>query len=421
MQESTGRSDSEGDGKSRGKKSMNCQIIKDNEYHEKYLLERLSQQELTEYKQHLKECEACRKELENQLLVIGSLREIGKKQMKDEIRRQVEKQKIEADRFNWNMVLKIAAVILFFVITPGMIYYYSTFSPAVEKKSDTAREIAFGETSEDVKEPSLSEISSEKERVEAEKGRRDTPSEETQDIEQETVSQEITPKQEISVDDKDQLSAISKSKTEQSLDELTGIPASPAEGGPPTAASAEGRQGREKQVTPYAATAPLKQSEHEYERVESAKRLDKKVGLSRGIEEPSQYTYSYQSMIPTCAEKTLSSDKMEDMKRESLPPQTWLFQSDNRQIQVEVKLSEHPEEEAEANQLPGQFPVEVLRRDSLNLYMQWFVNQTLYSLNPQEIIIQSTNSDTLIMTAQNKYIYLIPLTEQVSQASQQKP
>jgi hypothetical protein len=421
MQESTGRSDSEGDGKSRGKKSMNCQIIKDNEYHEKYLLERLSQKELAEYKQHLKECESCRKELENQLLVIGSLREIGKKQMKDEIRWQVEKQKIGADRFNWNMVLKIAAVILFFVITPGMIYYYSTFSPAVEKKSDTVREIAFGETTEDAKEPSLSEISTEKERVEAEKRKRDLALEKPKDIEQKAVSEEITPKPEITIDDEDQFFATSESKTKQSLDKLTRMPVSPAEKGAPTAASTESWKGREKQVTDYVATTPSKQSEHEYEGIETTKRLDKKVGLSSSVEEPSQHTYSYQSMIPTSAEKSLLSEKLDKSKLGSLIPQTWLFQSDKRQIQVEVKLSERPKEEATENQLPVQFPVEVLRRDSLNLYMQWFVNPTLYSLNPQEIIIQSTNSDTLIMTAQNKYIYLIPLTDHVSQASQQKP
>lgn len=400
---------------------MNCQIIQDNDYHEKYLLERLSQQELSEYKQHLKECESCRKELGNQALVIGSLREIGKKHMKDEIRRQVEEQKIEADRFNWNMLLKIAAVILFFVITPGIIYYYSTFGPAIEKKSDTARKIALGETTEDVREPSVSEISSEKGRAETIKGRRDLPLVESKDIEQKAFSEEINQKPKITDDDEDQLPAISKSKTDQSLDKLTSLPAPPAEGGEPTAASTEGWQEKEKQVTDYAATAQLKQSDHEYNEVESAKILDKKVGQSRGIEQSPHYTYSYQSMIPTSAEKTILSDRMEDRKRESLPQQTWLFQSANRQIQIEVKLSERPKEEAEANQLPVQFPVEILKQDSLNLYMQWFVNQTLYSLNPQEIIIQSTKNDTLIVTAQNKYIYLIPLTEQVSQASQQKP
>ncbi|MEJ2538051.1 MAG: zf-HC2 domain-containing protein, partial [Calditrichia bacterium] len=115
---------------------MDCNFIEKNEIHDKYLLHKLSDEEKQEYEQHIQDCERCRKELEHQLLIIGGIRQMGREEMKLEIRRQAEVYRQQRAGANWTVILKTAAVILFLVLAPGMIYYYQYFAP-LEKQKQT--------------------------------------------------------------------------------------------------------------------------------------------------------------------------------------------------------------------------------------------------------------------------------------------
>lgn len=108
---------------------MDCQYILRNEIHEKYLLGRLSEAEKAAYLTHVRECESCRRELENQRLLIEGIREAGRREMKREIRRQVEKMRRERRQETRRVLLRIAAVLLFLVLAPGLVYYYQYFAP----------------------------------------------------------------------------------------------------------------------------------------------------------------------------------------------------------------------------------------------------------------------------------------------------
>ena len=52
---------------------MNCAYILQNEIHEKYLLDKLTESEKQEYKNHLQNCPTCSEALENERLLIAGI------------------------------------------------------------------------------------------------------------------------------------------------------------------------------------------------------------------------------------------------------------------------------------------------------------------------------------------------------------
>lgn len=113
---------------------MNCMYNQSPEIYEDYLLNRLSEEEKKEFELHLSSCSQCQKELEFTRIFIAGIREIGKQEMKAEIRRQVEQKPIAPTGFNWGILLRAAAIILFLLVAPGMIYYYWYFIPNQQQK-----------------------------------------------------------------------------------------------------------------------------------------------------------------------------------------------------------------------------------------------------------------------------------------------
>ena len=105
---------------------MDCRYIQQNEIHEKYLLNRLADAEKAEYEKHIEDCTLCRKELERQREIIEGIREIGLQEMKNEIHQQVEHLKAERKSVDWQMILKIAAIVFIIAIIPSAIYYFQT-------------------------------------------------------------------------------------------------------------------------------------------------------------------------------------------------------------------------------------------------------------------------------------------------------
>lgn len=105
---------------------MDCSYIQQNEIHEKYLLNRLAEAEKAEYEKHIEDCTLCQKELEKQRTIIEGIREIGFQEMKNEIHQQVALVKAERKSVDWQMVLKVAAVLFMIAIIPSAIYYFQT-------------------------------------------------------------------------------------------------------------------------------------------------------------------------------------------------------------------------------------------------------------------------------------------------------
>lgn len=108
---------------------MNCEIIQKNDLHEKYLLERMSDSEKLAYEEHLQSCAACRKQLQAQRRLISGIREIGRSEMKEEIRRQVSSLDGVGKRVNWGTLMRIAAVLFIVVLSPTVYYVYKTSVP----------------------------------------------------------------------------------------------------------------------------------------------------------------------------------------------------------------------------------------------------------------------------------------------------
>jgi len=108
---------------------MDCKFIKQNDIHERYLLDRLSDNEKAEYLSHLKSCKACKNTLDSEKEILNSVRHFGKSEMKSEIAKQVAEIKSREKNISWDMILKVAAIFFFLVITPGLVYYYQSVEP----------------------------------------------------------------------------------------------------------------------------------------------------------------------------------------------------------------------------------------------------------------------------------------------------
>lgn len=108
---------------------MDCKFISQNDFLERYLLDRLTESEKAEYLSHLTACESCKSKLESEKELIGSVRHFGKKEMKSEIAKQVTAIKSKKKDVDWDMILKVAAIFFFLVITPGLVYYYQSVEP----------------------------------------------------------------------------------------------------------------------------------------------------------------------------------------------------------------------------------------------------------------------------------------------------
>jgi len=108
---------------------MDCKYIEQNDIHEKYLLDKLNGNEKAEYLSHLNSCEICKNTLDSEKNIIGTVRHFGKIEMKSEIARQVAEIKSREKNVSWDMILKVAAIFFFLVITPGLVYYYQSIEP----------------------------------------------------------------------------------------------------------------------------------------------------------------------------------------------------------------------------------------------------------------------------------------------------
>jgi hypothetical protein len=108
---------------------MDCKFINENDICERYLLDRLNENEKAEYLSHLNSCDSCKSKLDSEKDLLASVRHFGKTEMKSEIAKQVAEIRSKEKDVSWDMILKVAAIFFFLVITPGLVYYYQSVEP----------------------------------------------------------------------------------------------------------------------------------------------------------------------------------------------------------------------------------------------------------------------------------------------------
>jgi hypothetical protein len=101
---------------------MACDYMLREDFYELYLMNRLNPDEKAAFENHLKSCSDCRQKLEAERELIGGIRNEAKREMKLEIQRQAEIYREQKHNTDWTLVVKVAAVVFFLVIMPGMLY-----------------------------------------------------------------------------------------------------------------------------------------------------------------------------------------------------------------------------------------------------------------------------------------------------------
>ncbi len=380
---------------------MDCNFIEKNEIHEKYLLHKLSDEEKSEYEQHIRDCDRCRKELERQRLIIGGIRKMGHEEMKLEIKRQVEEYRKQTTGANWTLILKTAAVILFLVLTPGMIYYYQYYAP-LEKQKQTLRNSQAEGRAEEIGKISTRGIGSlaEKEIV-SEPGAME---------DKESVEDDASP---VTI-------AIPKDKT---LPEKTTKPEPAMEQELSEVRDFRARSNMEKlDLSRKKIEPPLSQSG-----ASTSDELLPQAGEGQAIPGKGSVPDKIFRYNMTSAPKSQTRD---DMSRSLFSQTNEAGTASNlRQLQysslnnnINVTLENFPVtlEKRDSSDFPDQFPVNILKKNRTEIDMIWQVNPSLFNINPNEIQFQLPDSNTLQFYIQKKYTYQIDMKSKNTQAILQK-
>lgn len=371
---------------------MSCRYIDNPDIYEDYILERLGVLKKEEFEEHLKECPDCRKELERQRTLIMVLREIGKEEMKREIKAQAENWASKGSRFDWSLYMKIAAAVLFFVIAPGIIYYYQHLSP--EMKSVTTETHRKGP--ETVSRPEVMAKA------------------ETDKI----VSKEISPLTEAETAQKkiaDQGSAVSEpAGTEK--DELTAIQPAPV--------SASGETNRQKNERGF---VPLP---HQSSPV-SIPKTDKDQEKSQRVVTESAGQFELKSLAeqssnipagsrPVQLGKTASQISPENEEALTVKPDSvkgnWILHSEKRMVTVTLFKSEDQFTFGTSPQYPLLCPVRISSQDTDSVTLIWQVPVNFPSSDQTRPVIIEDSGPSLSIRVGTSALYRIDLSKNPTEA-----
>jgi hypothetical protein len=357
---------------------MSCQYQKDSEIAEKYLLDRLSDKEKTEFEKHLRDCPICQERIEREKLLFAALQKIGREELKDDLKEQLQSSAVEKSSYNWGMLLKAAAVLLFFVLTPGIIYYYQEVMPREEDQISNE----------------LQKPLAEKSRIEGDllkeegAGGSSYSAREPQGMVQDG---EIAARS-------NEGDAVSRSKKTEALSE-------PAE-----------------------QTAPV--GRDEAGAISNADRIQDKLAIRRSVEEEKVPRSQKQGTTEFDREKSLSStppataitaENMAELS-EIAPmeskgkPTSWQFSSDGQQINVRPIQTKTGTESEEA--FPDSFPVRIIRQDSAQLDMEWIVPQNMIELNPGTIQLGRNDKNQLNVFINSQLLFQMDLQKDSTYARQ---
>ncbi len=367
---------------------MTCKYYHDNEIFENYLLNRLSQTERSDFDIHLETCEECRTKLEKEKLLFIGLREIGKQEMKDEIRRQVLSKQREKTSADWGIILKVAAVILFAVITPSLIYYYQYMTPELVQYSMKEKAPAMEtETGQSRTEPEEQELPGRRHVLAEDASVNDAKKGQlrVEASDQALKKRSISPAEEIPASG--DVLAVSETVDENRADReiQKEEPAVPQQGVP----------AEEMDLMSRGKIAPALAHEGQ------VLHYEKDTALSISRDQKSTY---YQRQ--TLSELTQTQ-------------KTWQFRQASQNIILQLQLRNDLVLKNE--KFPEKTPAQVIRQDSLETMIQWQVPPEIYNLDPNQVTLYLSDSKTLQIKLPANVSYRIDLEQRLQEAVQVSP
>lgn len=170
--------------------------IRENDIHEKYILNQLEEQEKQAYEAYLESNPEAREELEQTRKIVEGVRAAGTAKMRKEIAEQVEA--IHDSKTDWSMLYKVAAVLFIFVLLPAIIYYHQNFgqlSPAEQTVRELPPMIEKGSSEEqspvqEIAEPDADNVSETKTTDESKNLNRQTSSRVIKEKQESNISQQ---------------------------------------------------------------------------------------------------------------------------------------------------------------------------------------------------------------------------------------
>lgn len=109
---------------------MDINYIRENEIHEKYILNQLDEKEKQAYEAFIESSPEAKQELEQTKKLIEGVRAVGSSAMRKEIEEQVAA--LRNPKTDWSTLYKAAAVLFIFVLLPAIFYYQHNFADQLE-------------------------------------------------------------------------------------------------------------------------------------------------------------------------------------------------------------------------------------------------------------------------------------------------
>lgn len=404
---------------------MDCQYIRQNDIHEKYLLNRLADAEKRAYEKHITECDACRQQLERQREIISGIRNIGRLEMKRAIRTQVEEIKAQQKSHNWQMILKAAAVVFIIALIPAAIYFFRTDSGqplselpkaqqweaenerVTEERLEESQQIAPTPRSA-VREPSHSpQMADESAPAERESPvRKRTPSASESAAAGKPAAGETIASEPRSLMDAAEAIPEREIASKSAMDVADSILAEEipdtelAEMQPPPLLAHIDEHELDQILTSgikyqYVPTPYQKPAQFETQEMPAFRKLDAPPPLETAPE----YRNEQRGVLG-----------------EGFPaPQRATFKADHKTILIHYIPSRQPQEMDKDANLPKWFEVRVTYQDSLYLNMIWKVNRELLSYQPSEMEVVMKDRTVLVLLPEEQ-IYRIELNSDSSRA-----
>ena len=417
---------------------MDCKYILQNEIHEKYLRGLLEDSEKTEYEKHLQECPSCQKEQQNQRILISGIRQIGRQEMKDEIRFQVKQSEMEKTKTDWTTFLKIAAVIFLIIITPSLFYYFQVIAPqhnaiypeiaekisSEEKEDDFVVDEMKSTTIKDKKSPKeagakgvkpSSPSSSEQIAAETAVSKKRIVKEKTIAPPKKSARQEDDSESlEESVSQQDNKAIISESLRSKKSDEDKNILLK--EKREPLSSFKETEFQRDNKLE-------SKQPKAEISLPVMQKKLN---GKGEGKRKTADVSISSldEVLSDEAASMRLKSEKDQIAAQTggrggAALPGT-IFKANGRKVQVHLLDSSQELTEDKQNKPPQTFGVKLLKKDSLYWEMNWYVNSYFLKCDTADMNLQIMDDQIIQLNIQDRFIYKIDLKEDSTRAILEK-
>ncbi|MFQ5676167.1 MAG: hypothetical protein ACE5G1_09740 [bacterium] len=377
---------------------MNCQVVLDNELHEKYLLDQLETAEKAAYEKHVKQCVVCGKELQALHTLIGGIRQAGQEEMKAEILRQADILELNRSGMNWGTIAKIAAVVLIFVLTPSVIYYL--------KRTET---LVLPNTSE----PSLHYES------------QSTEIAQSLAVEAESDVKTQSPARQQAPILKKKSPKILKRAFKKATEQREGLAAGdqPDQANRFTTKDDKAESGAKKQA--LLETGQIVQATAGSQPTTISIKPDsveKPAGVSSVkttsiIDSPTARVYTYQAPEDR-ATSILALDEARPISKGSdfSVPGNWRFTSDGHVIDIHTKSTQ--EERAalvKAGAWPDSFAVEIIARDSTRIAMNWLLPANVMTVDLRTMRLE-LNRENLLRAVIEGHTYQIEVEEKSGRA-----